>query len=328
MRCTKVVKNGSPVFAFVRRVLAISIILFLVWFVDFRALGTALANLTWESILLLLLMGVVLVYVSAFKWALFLRASGQSVRVSELCGLYLVGYFVNLILPSYLGGDLVRSYELGKRVGQHSALAATILERFTGLVAMVFLGLITMSFVDGIPIEVQVTIICVALGLVLASIVALSRSVLAVVESRMPVLHPVIAQCRKLQEALRVGTSKPDVLFKAFLLSFLFHSLTVVNTQIAAYAVGWSGVDGLALFVVLPLILLIGAIPVTPQGLGLQEGAFAFFLHLIGASPAQALGVGVVLRAKSYLLALLGGAFWGVLKMRERGERLSDRSSV
>ena len=76
------------------------------------------------------------------------------------------------------------------------------------------------------------------------------------------------------------------------------------------HAVGWEEIPWGDLFVVVPLILLIGAVPVSPQGLGIQEGAFVFFLSGVGASSGQAMAIALVLRAKSYLLAAVGGLLW------------------
>ena len=93
---------------------------------------------------------------------------------------------------------------------------------------------------------------------------------------------------------------------ESMLYSFVFHSFTVLNTIVAGVAVGWLGAPVTELYVVLPLILLIGFIPITPSGLGLQEGAFFFFLTQLGATPEQALGLSLVLRAKQLILAALG----------------------
>jgi uncharacterized membrane protein YbhN (UPF0104 family) len=98
------------------------------------------------------------------------------------------------------------------------------------------------------------------------------------------------------------------VLFQSMLLSLLFHGLTVVNTQVAAWAIGAPPIAFGGLFVVLPLILLLGSIPLTPQGLGVQEGMWVFFLGQIGVSPADSLAISLVLRAKSYLLGAAGCA--------------------
>jgi uncharacterized membrane protein YbhN (UPF0104 family) len=114
-------------------------------------------------------------------------------------------------------------------------------------------------------------------------------------------------------------------MLQAFGLSFMFHVMTIVNTVAVARAVGWDGAPWGELFVVVPLILLVGAVPVSPQGLGIQEGAFVFFLQAAGASSAQALAVALVLRAKSYALALVGGVLW--LGVRNQEARVATTSS-
>ena len=125
-----------------------------------------------------------------------------------------------------------------------------------------------------------------------------------------------------MQQCLFLVKKKPQLLLKALALSFLFHSFTVFNTMATGWAIGWQAPPFLDLFVVLPLILVISALPLTPQGLGIQEGAFYFFLQHVGASPQQALSIALVLRAKTYVLALCGGVvlLWRMFRNHERKE--------
>jgi len=292
-----------------RRILALVLIGALIASVDVRELVHALTELTWPVAILLLYISVVLIYLSALKWKLFLESFGRDVSLVRLNALYYVGYFVNLILPSHVGGDAVRSWYLGKSVGQHEAFAATILERLLGLVAMLGLGLVSMWLVPHAPWQIRCAIIGMAVGLALGIGVVLSPRCLALVE-RIPRAKKIVGHLEKVQRALRSAAADRRVLAKSLILSLLYHSLTVVNTIAAAAAVGWFGVPVGDLFVVLPVILLIGSLPITPSGLGIQEGAFLFFLTGLGASPAQALGVGVILRIKSYVLAVIGGLVW------------------
>jgi uncharacterized membrane protein YbhN (UPF0104 family) len=97
---------------------------------------------------------------------------------------------------------------------------------------------------------------------------------------------------------------------KALVISLMFHLLTVINTAAVASAIGWSTVPWTSLVIVVPLILIVGAVPISPQGLGIQEGAFVFFLSSVGATTDQALAIALVLRVKSYLLAICGGLLW------------------
>lgn len=281
----------------------------------------ALSQLTIVLALYLMLISVLLVYASALKWKLFIESFGKSASLWSLFHYYLVGYFVNLLAPSYVGGDIARSWYVGKKIGQHQAFTATILERYTGLAAMIGLGVVFVWFVDQANSVVRLSVVLLAVGLVIGTSLALSQRALSFL-GRIRFLASLLKHLEKIQEGLRLARSNHGLLLKTISLSLLFHSITVLNTFAAAYAVGWTSVPVGDLFVVLPLILLIGALPVAPSGLGVQEGAFYFFLTGIGATPAQALGVGVILRAKSYVLALWGGLYWWLLRNRENAVQL------
>ncbi len=291
--------------------------------VDVRELWRALCQLTVGAIVYLGLIAIFMLYVSALKWGLFLEALGAKVSVFRLFNLYLLGYFVNLILPSYLGGDAVRSWYLGRSIGQHQAFAATIMERYTGLVGMVLMALTCMWFVESVGWPIKVTIILIALGLFAITVLALSPKMLAQVE-RIPKLRGTVKHLKKVQEGLLFVSKDRALLVKTMVLSLLYHVFTVVNTHAAAFAVGWSDPSLGGMFVVVPLILLIGAIPLAPNSLGIQEGAFYFFLTGLGGTPAQALGVGVILRIKTYIFAMVGGVVWLFLRRDRARDNFVD----
>ena len=281
---------------------SISILFFVV---DFKVLGQAISQLSLPIIFLLILISIVLVYISALKWQLFLASLGENISAIYLFSLYLVGYFVNLIAPSYLGGDAVRSFFAGKKIGQHRAIAATILERYSGLAAMLSLAVVFVWFVD-VNYKIKITIILLMLGLIFGTVLALSPKLIRIF-SKIKFFNKFQKHIEKVQEGFYLVRRDHSLLVKALLLSYLFHTFTVLNVFCTALAIGWNSCPFWELFVVVPIILLIGAVPVTPSGLGIQEGAFYFFLTRLGATPEQALLIALILRAKNYLLALFGG---------------------
>jgi uncharacterized protein (TIRG00374 family) len=242
-----------------------------------------------------------------------LEARGARVSALKLFNLYLVGYFVNTLLPSFVGGDITRSYYLGRTIGQYEAFTATILERYTGIVAMVSLGFLCIWIAPNVTWEIQAAVTIITLGVAVLTITALSPRLMALV-SRLPYGSRIAGPLEKVQQGLRFAASRPGLMARAMALSYLYHTLTVVNTMAAAYAIGWTDVPASDLFTVLPLILLVGALPLTPSGLGTQEGAFFYFLQGLGATKEQALAVALVLRAKSYVLGVWGGAVWTSLR--------------
>ncbi len=286
---------------------AIIVFALLFWQVDFASLKSAFIGLSPSAISLLMLISFVLLYVSALKWSYFLHQFGSKVSVLRLFALYFLGYFVNLIAPSYIGGDAARSYYIGKDVGQHSAAAATILERYTGLVAMISLGLVFAWFVDLVTVPMRLAIVGAAIALFVVTMLALSPKILHRLDRLAPI-RKLVPHFAKIQEGFKVARANPVLIVKSLLLSYLYHTFTVINVVATAYVVGWIEPPLSDLFVALPLVLLISAIPLTPNSLGIQEGAYFYFLTGLGASPSQALAIGLILRAKQYVLAVIGGA--------------------
>jgi uncharacterized protein (TIRG00374 family) len=273
--------------------------------IDFSQLFIALQGLSLSAMTLLMMISFILLYISALKWSYFLHEFGSKVTVYRLFGLYFLGYFINLLAPSYVGGDAARSYYIGKDVGHHKAAAATILERYTGLLAMISLGVLFVWFVDLVTWPMKLAILVAALGLVAATFAALSPRLLGYLKNyRM--LSKIIPHLEKIQDSFKVAKSNPTLILKALALSYLYHTFTVINVICTGYVVGWINPPVADLFVALPLVLLISALPLTPNSLGIQEGAYFYFLTGLGASNSAALAIGLVLRAKQYVLALIG----------------------
>lgn len=301
-------------------VIAIVAVCAVALFVDLSAVKSALLSVSLRDLMVLLLLSFLLVYVSVVKWQAFLERLGITASRAHLFRLYLVGYFVNLLMPSAVGGDVVRSVFVGKNVDKVRAVSATMLERYTGLIAMVVMASVSVCFAPSVTLQIQILTALVVVGVITGTVLVASGA-LEWLLPRRRCPERVTARVSRMHEALRWGLSDRPLLVKVGLLSFLFHILTVVNTVAVASAVGWTAAPWADLFVVVPLILLVGAVPISPQGLGLQEGAFVFFLHSVGASTGEALAIALVLRAKSYVLALVGAVAWmGLPKGRVASE--------
>ena len=292
-----------------RAILAAALVLVLFYLVPTEELFAAIVQISLVDIVVLIVISVLLISVSVWKWRLFLQHLGIEQSFGKLFSLYLLGYFVNVFAPSFIGGDVVRSLALGSQVNRSHAVSATVLERYTGVVAMLVMALCACCMARGVTREIVLVVIAAGGGCILVTwmIIAgwLTRCAIAL---GLPQAATRIIE--KVHEGFVWGLGDRKLLLKAFGLSVLFHLLTIVNTAAVGAAVGWSDIPWGGLLVVVPLILLIGAVPISPQGLGIQEGAFVFFLHSVGATTGQALAIALVLRAKSYVLAILGGGVW------------------
>lgn len=319
--------------AIIRGLLGALLLLIVFCLVDTKELVSTLTNISLSYVAYLFLIALLMIWISCVKWRMFLRSQGADADIFFLMRLYTIGYFVNTFTPSFIGGDIVRSLHLGDRVtNKRDAYIATFLERFTGLLAMASLGVLFVAFGANATAGVETAILLVGFGALSLALVVFCPPAMTITLRMLRQLLRMVPQIalranvekftEKMIDAAQAAQARPLLLVKAMGLSFIFHILTVINTQAAALAVGWHDVNLAGLFVVVPLVLLVGMAPVTPSGIGIQEGAFLFFLQRIGGSKAESLGVGIVLRAKVIVIALLGWGLWVTLQRKKNtGER-------
>ncbi len=279
------------------------------------------------QLVLLFAISFLLLWVSCIKWRMFLRAAGINPPMGKLLKLYVLGYFVNLVSPSTLGGDLVRSYQLGKELGNHQdSFSATFLERFTGMLAMTSLGFFFLIAGSNEVKGFEIPVMLVFLATLMLACAAFTRigfqlfdaAVRACLRGEGGFVSKLRAAMLKLEVAFEYARGNYALFVKTFFVSLVFHSIAILNTKVAANAVGWWEAPVGELFVVVPLVLVVSAIPLTPSGIGIQEGAFVFFLQRLGATRGEAAGVAILLRAKALALGLLGGLIWLTLSRRGR----------
>jgi len=109
-----------------------------------RAARWPLLVLAW----LLFLAGIV---VRAFRWKALLDGLGLHPGFWRLLKLYFVGGFFNTFLPSGFGGDVVRVIELAQGQATSAAIGTVLVDRLTGILSLLALGLMVLPFAGELP---------------------------------------------------------------------------------------------------------------------------------------------------------------------------------
>ena len=108
-----------------------------------KLLLDTLTNASFSLLLVAFLVGVLINMISAMKWYMLTQAQALGAGYWRLFAYYLVGQFYNMFLPTSVGGDFVRAYELGKFSGrQADSLASVFVERYTGVVTLLVVATI------------------------------------------------------------------------------------------------------------------------------------------------------------------------------------------
>ena len=117
----------------------VAIIVFLFARVDRAVMAQHLARANAALLLVALALYFLAISLGALKWRVLVRAQNLDVALGDLLSYSLVGLFFGNLLPSNVGGDVVRAYGLARVSGRAEAAAVSVLvDRLMGLVA--FLG--------------------------------------------------------------------------------------------------------------------------------------------------------------------------------------------
>jgi uncharacterized protein (TIRG00374 family) len=310
---------GLPLGTIAKIVFGVALIAgLLLWQDNGKKIIGILANFQVEYLAALLFLQVLLNGVSSMKWRLFLQDRGVQISLAILFKLYLIGRFFNNFLPSMVGGDVTRSYLLGRRIKSQAASAASVtLERATGVIALtvlaIFFAMLNPSAFRN-PIVV-VTILGAAIACAGAVLVFASQRAGARVERMLDGRGGRIApKILRLVEEIGQYRGRREVLWWAFGYSCLFQLLAGINVYVASLSIDFHPAL-LDVLVVTPAILILAMIPVSPNNVGWWEWCFAVLLIDAGATPAEGLAVALTLRAVSWVTSLVGG----VLFLFERG---------
>ena len=217
-----------------------------------------------------------------------------------LANSYFVANFFNLFLPTTVGGDVVRGYDLIKVTGDwKGSLASILADRLIGFLG--FLAFALGAWAAFPPVREDPLVRAAFAGF--CALVAVTFAVLGSRRVLQGMLTPfgkiglgqLQSHAAQFQQALKSYLGRPRKLAAAFAASFLAQVAAILMYAALCRALHLP-VPLAYLVLVIPIIITIAQIPISLNGLGIREGATVLFLGRIGVTAEQ-----------SVLLSLLGG---------------------
>ena len=278
-------------------------------------LAESLSQLAWPPLAAVAVLLVVNTAVSAWKWQILLRSNQVSVPFRQLFASYLAGTFFNIFLPSSIGGDAYRVFDIARKTDDSARTFASVLaDRLSG-----FLALSSLALVAAVGISHR-------LGR--PSLIALPLAGLAVLTAVVWMLfrqQPVrrLAAWLRIQRFPRLDQflerllaafdeyrRHPAMMWRIMALSVGFQCSVVLCVYLMAVALQ-AGAPLIYFAAFVPLITLLEALPVSIYGLGIRDLAYAYFFAMAGMSPLQTRALAVLFLAVNVTYALSGGVVFG-----------------
>jgi uncharacterized protein (TIRG00374 family) len=254
---------------------------------------------------------------SAWRWQLLVDVVASGLRFWVALRYYWIGAFFSAIMPSSVGGDIVR-LGLARHVGGIGPIAASMLvERATGFAVLFVLAALAILIGPQLPLHAEVrqlifmivAAVAVALVLLVRTGPAVNRASAWLGSSAMRPAMWLLTKVEGLVGALAQYRHARAALVSTCLLSVLFYCLMTLFQFSTIKAVG--GDVGLThALMVTSLVAVTMALPVSINGIGVSEGAFVVLFAQVGV-PVETGFAGAILRRVLITgIQVVGAGFW------------------
>jgi uncharacterized membrane protein YbhN (UPF0104 family) len=232
------------------------------------------------------------------RWQLLAAQLGFSRPLRQLTAFYFIGMYFNLVLPTSVGGDVVRGWYLDGRSGRPlAAFVSVLLDRLSGLGVLLAVALVGVVFT---PLDLPHWVKGFVLGSCALAVVGLALLPLG---TRLGARAS--RRTRQLLEALAAVRS-PRLLLVTTVLSVFVQVANVVLVWLVGQAVA-APVPATYYWVLVPMVSLLTLLPISVNGMGVREGAMALFLAPLGIARGTALTLAFLWFAVTAVVSLAGG---------------------
>ena len=254
----------------------------------------------------LTLAGIVL---SALRWQKVLDALEIRTHLPRLMSHYLAGQFVSNVLPTTIGGDVLRVSRLSRETGEPpGTFASVVLERLTGWLVLPVITIVGFAVNPGLRHLGSATRL--ALALACATLVLLAGVLVAAGSTRVGGRFAATDGWRRFLGAVHLGIdrlrAKPAAAAHVLAAGFAYQLALVLAAVAAAQALGLRPAGLTALLAFFPAVLIAQVLPISMSGLGVREGAFVLFLGPLGVAQSDAIALGLLLYLLNLAVSLLG----------------------
>lgn len=240
--------------------------------------------------------------ISAWKWKMLLAHKDIKVSLKKCFQLYLTGAFINNFMPSTIGGDTYRAYQIGKEHQKfHAVSSSVVFDRLSGLFSLMILtGIISIfkwSEISTFP-ELKFTVVAVLLlmhGFIFFGILIKFGFWKKIAEKFPKIIREFVSEL--------AGFRQKGAFWKAIGISALFSfvGLALVNGVLFwSLGVNVSISDYLS---VIFLVSIISSLPISINNIGVKEWAYVTFFGFFGVQASAVVAVALLSRVLQMIVS-------------------------
>ncbi|MDK2990014.1 MAG: glycosyltransferase 2 family protein [Methanoculleus sp.] len=245
----------------------------------------------------------ILYILRTYRWKLYLQHLGVNVHFSKLLKTLIIGQFYGLITPGKLG-------EFGRVYHLHASKAVTIptviAEKIVDLFVLSTLGLITVFIFfpsQGVMVGLILVFLCI---LTIGVVILTNRKSVSYILKRFGVTEEGVETY--IASILSLFKHRP-LMGRVLLTTVSYYAINYIIGYFVLLALN---VDVIAV-ITIPIIVLIGNVPITISGLGLRESVGALCFTLLGSEGTYGFSFSLMLFG---IITLIPGLVGYILAMK------------
>jgi uncharacterized membrane protein YbhN (UPF0104 family) len=266
------------------------------------------STIAWFATALVLTLGAVVLATARWKQVLTaMRVPSPPFR--RLLSHYFAGQFVSNVLPTTIGGDVLRAARLARDTDDApDSFASLIIERLAGWLILPLLCVA--GFAANADARSAGHPTSVALTIAFGTVIALAVILFAADHPRLGGRFAEKQGWRRFIGAVHLGVSRirahPASAGRVVAAGLVYQFVLVLAAWAGARGLGIDQAGLTAFVAFFPAVLIAQNLPIGISGLGVREGALVFFLAPLGVSNDQAVAIGLLVFALNLVVSLLG----------------------
>ena len=239
----------------------------------------------WIWILIAMMIKATGMFCSILRWDILLKGQGIKMTLKHLVGTFLTGRFFGMFLPSTIGLDGYRLFDVGKQTGKWVESTAVIaIEKLIGFIALTFLVFITLPLGARLfafkPIVLVITLLILGSFVLFSLILLFNPTLIRTFIGIMPLpgRSKIEGKLQKVSQAATIYSGQKWLLTKAIVLGFMVHFCTSLMYFATAMAIRSPNIHILDILFTSPLMIYGTVLGPSIGGEGIRELMFAVIL--------------------------------------------------
>ena len=245
----------------------------------------------------------------AYRLRLVVMAQQAELSVGLAYYVNLIALFFNNVLPSSVGGEMVKAYYLYKNSnGRVAAFSAVIVDRLFGIITMILISISAILLWDQAQTSSKImgSIFFLTLFVLVFGVLIFNKKIVdTLCQLHIPLVPGILLEkIREIYKAMHDYRGHKRIVPTCMVLTLVGQTAYIIVNYLLARSLAMDIPLGFFFFFV-PILLVIGIAP-SVNGIGVREATFLFYLTEF-TTPEKALALSLLSTFFMILVGIIGG---------------------